>query len=193
MTDLQLGIGIGAAMVLLLVAGWYYWKTKGDFDRFGQSRRIADRWLADPAFAEKVGKILNPEPPKPVKPSGEPLRLLALLQREGRLLDFLLEDIDNYANEQIGVAVRDIHRSCRKTLNEHLVLAPVIDAQEDAAVDVPSGFDPSAIRLVGNVSGQPPFKGTLRHHGWRVRELKLAKPAETIDEFVVAPAEVELA
>jgi hypothetical protein len=115
------------------------------------------------------------------------------LQREGRLLDFLLEDINGYGNEQIGVAVRDIHRSCRKALQEHLALVPVIDAPEDASVDVPAGFDPSAIRLVGNVSGQPPFKGTLRHHGWRVREIKLAKPAETIDEFVVAPAEVELA
>ena len=186
--ELYIGVAVGAGVALALVGIVYFLKAKGD-ERFNESRRIADRWLADGAFAEKVNKILKPDPPKP---SGEPLRLLALLQREGRLLDFLLEDIDNYANEQIGVAVRDIHRSCRKALNDHLVLAPVIAAQEDATVDVPSGFDPSAIRLVGNVSGQPPFKGTLRHHGWRVRELKLTKPAETIDEFVVAPAEVEL-
>src|SRR5262245_16439478 len=39
------------------------------------------------------GKPKPPEPPKPAKPSGAPLRMLALLQREGRLLDFLMEDI----------------------------------------------------------------------------------------------------
>jgi len=47
--------------------------------------------------------------------------------------------------------------------------------------------------LTGNVTGQPPFKGTLLHHGWRVTEIKLAKPPEGQDEFVVHPAEVELA
>src|SRR5262245_5631107 len=45
-----------------------------------------------------------PPPPKPVpvKPSCEPLRLLTILQREGRLVDFLLEDIDGYTDQQVG-------------------------------------------------------------------------------------------
>jgi hypothetical protein len=133
------------------------------------------------------------EPPKPPKPSGEPLRLLTLLQREGRLLDFLLEDVQACSNEQIGAGVRDIHGHCRKALQEHLVLVPVLPGEEQSAVEVPPGFDPSAIRLTGNVTGQPPFRGTLLHHGWRVKEIKLAKPAEGQDEFVVQPAEVELA
>src|SRR5947209_4365098 len=60
----------------------------------------------------------------PPKPSGEPLRLLALLQREGRLLDFLMEDVQSLPDDRIGAAVRSIHRTCRKALQDHLVLEP---------------------------------------------------------------------
>jgi hypothetical protein len=157
------------------------------------ARRISDRAARDPDFVARVEDLLAPpKPPEPPRPSGEPLRLLALLQREGRLLDFLLEDIQAYTNEQIGAAVRDIHRNCHKAVDDHLVLAPVLAGEEQAIVEVPPGFDPSAIRLTGNVTGQPPFRGTLLHHGWRVKEIKLAKPPEGQDEFVVQPAEVEL-
>ncbi len=133
------------------------------------------------------------QPAEPPKPSGAPLRLLAVLQRDGRLLDFLMEDVQPYSDAQIGAAVRDIHRNCRKALQDHLVLEPVLRESEGATVTVPVGFDPSAIRLTGNVTGQPPFTGALRHHGWRVREVKLAPPPAGVDEFVVQPAEVELA
>jgi hypothetical protein len=155
-----------------------------------QVQVVVDRIERDHEAARRVRAAL--EPPPPPKPSGEPLRLLALLQREGRLLDFLLEDIDGYANDQVGAAVRDIHRNCRKAVQDHLVLEPVLAGEEQSTVEVRPGFDPSAIRLTGNVTGQPPFRGTLLHHGWRVKEIKLAKPPEGQDEFVVQPAEVEL-
>jgi hypothetical protein len=132
-------------------------------------------------------------PPQPVKPSCEPLRLVTILQREGRLVDFFLEDIDGYTDDQVGAAVRDIHRNCRKAILEHVTLEPVLPESEGAEVTVPAGFDPSAVRVTGNVTGSPPFTGTLRHHGWRVKELKITPPPAGQDEFVVHPAEVELA
>lgn len=135
----------------------------------------------------------RPSPPPVKKPSGEPLRLLAILQREGRLLDFLLEDIAGYQDAQVGAAVRDIHRGCRKAIEEHVVLERILAGDEGQTVTVPSGFDPAAIRLTGNVTGQPPFTGTLQHHGWRVKELKLPEAGAGRDAFVVAPAEVSLA
>lgn len=168
----------------------------GDLGRVSLAVRGSLRILRDAAFAEQVTQLLNPPPPAPVvppKPSGAPLRVLALLQREGRLLDFLLEDIQAYPDPQVGAAVRDIHRQCQAALKEHLVLEPVLPQAEGSAVDVPAGFDPSAVRLVGNVTGQPPFRGTLQHHGWRVKEMKLAPPPEGHDEFILMPAEVELA
>jgi hypothetical protein len=118
--------------------------------------------------------------------------LLGLLQREGRLLDFLQEDIDSYADAQIGAAVRDIHRGCRKALADHLKVEPVLREPDEARVRIEPGFDPSRIRLVGNVVGQPPFTGTLKHPGWRGVEVHLPAVTAAQDPSVIAPAEVEL-
>ncbi|HEY1860283.1 MAG TPA: DUF2760 domain-containing protein [Gemmataceae bacterium] len=180
------------AVVLILVA---LLLTGGKFTRIGLAYRAFRGTLGDQAFAGKIEGLLNAtesKPSAPPKPSGAPLRMLALLQREGRLLDFLLEDIRAYSDEQVGAAVRDIHRQCQAALHEHLALEPVLAKEEGAAIEVPPGFNPSAIRLTGNVTGQPPFKGTLQHHGWRVKEIKLTAPPEGQDEFILMPAEVEL-
>jgi hypothetical protein len=182
------GVIVLLLLILLAVSG-------GQLGRFGLAFKSFQRTLRDQAFAEKAQALLAPaeaKPKTPPKPSGAPLRLLGLLQREGRLLDFLLEDIQAYPDQQIGAAVRDIHRQCQSAIKEHLVLEPVLPQSEGAPIEVPPGFDPSAIRLTGNVTGQPPFKGTLQHHGWRVKELKLTAPAEGQDEFILMPAEVEL-
>jgi hypothetical protein len=120
------------------------------------------------------------------------LALLALLQREGRLVDFLRESLDDYSDADIGVAARDIHRGCRKVIEDHFVIEAVMPGREEARVVVPAGFDPGEVRLVGKVSGQPPFSGTLRHHGWRVVEVKLPTLSDGVDRRVVAPAEVEI-
>ena len=129
---------------------------------------------------------------KPADGNGAAVQLLAILQREGRLLDFLQEEVDGYSDAQIGAAVRDIHRGCRKALAEHMPLKPVLREKENAQVRVDPGFDPSRIRLVGNVVGDPPFTGALRHHGWRIAKVQLPSPARGTDPSVVAPAEVEL-
>lgn len=185
---------VATALGLLGLLGLYMLAVSGgSLERYFKARRIAHRWLADAEFAGKVDALnVPPKPAVPPKPSAEPIRFLSLLQREGRLVDFLLEDIESYSNDQIGAAVRDIHRSCQKALREHLALEPVLAAEENATVEVPASFDPSAIRLTGNVTGQPPFKGSLRHHGWRVKEIKLAPPPEGQDQFILHPAEVEL-
>jgi hypothetical protein len=120
------------------------------------------------------------------------LALLALLQREGRLVDFLLEPLDGFSDADIGAAARDVHRGCRKVLDQHLSLEPVMPGSEEARVAVPAGFDPAEIRLIGEARGEPPFRGTLRHHGWRVVDARLPALADSVDRTVIAPAEVEL-
>jgi Domain of unknown function (DUF2760) len=191
-TETYVAIGLTFLAAVLLHFVYALILSGGNFERLWLARRAGTRMLQDAAFAGQVELLLNPPPPKEVKPSAQPLWLLTLLQREGRLLDFLLEEIQAYANEQIGAAVRDIHAKCHLALKEHLVLEPVLKQSEGDKVEVPTGFDPSAIRLTGNVTGQPPFKGTLQHHGWRVKEIKLAAPPEGQDQFVLQPAEVEL-
>jgi hypothetical protein len=120
------------------------------------------------------------------------LGLMALLQREGRLIDFLREGLDDYEDEDIGAAVRDIHRGCKKVLDDHFTLEAVMPGEEEDEVTVPKGFDPSEIRLIGEVSGDPPFKGTLRHAGLRATKVDLPKLSAGVDRTVIAPAEVEL-
>jgi hypothetical protein len=138
-----------------------------------------------------VRKAAPPPPPKPTTTDAA-VQLLGLLQREGRLVDFLREDIRPYDDGQIGAAVRAIHESCRQVLSEHLTLEPVLSGNEGDEVTVPKDFDPSAIRLTGNVSGEPPFRGTLRHSGWRARQVKLPSWPAGQDPKIVAPAEVEI-
>ena len=120
------------------------------------------------------------------------LALLALLQREGRLVDFLREPLDGFSDADIGAAARDVHRGCRKVLDQHLSLEPVMPGSEEAQVAVPKGFDPAEIRLIGEAHGEPPYRGTLRHHGWRVVDARLPALADGVDRAVIAPAEVEL-
>ncbi len=120
------------------------------------------------------------------------LAMLALLQREGRLVDFLQEDIESYEDADIGAAVRDIHRGCKKVLGDHLTLEAVMPGEEEDKVTVPEGFDPGEVKLVGAVSGEPPFRGILRHHGWRVTDASLPSLSGEIDRKILAPAQVEV-
>jgi hypothetical protein len=182
---------LGVCAILFFI--YRYIQVGGDFARARKANEIAQRWLSDAKFQEAVTKALTPPPPPPPpKPSPEPLLLLTLMQREGRLIDFLLENVDGADNETLGAGVRSIHQACQKVLKEHLDMEPVLRGEEKSTVEVRVGFDPSAIRLTGNVTGSPPFKGSLEHHGWRVTKIKLNKPAEGQDAFVVQPAEVEL-
>jgi len=119
--------------------------------------------------------------------------LLSLLQQEGRLIDFLQEDLSQYEDSQIGAAVRGVHEGCRKVLAESLRLDPVVSGEEGTDYVVEKGFDPARIKLIGNVTGEPPFKGVLRHHGWQVSRLNLPQHALSQGEAVIVPAEVEVA
>ena len=141
----------------------------------------------DPAFADRAEALILKAP------AGPDLRVLAVLQRDGRLLDFLQEEIDDFSDAQVGAAVRDIHRDCRKSLRNYLTVAPVLPGEDESEVVVPGDFDPAAIRLTGNVAGPPPFRGVLKHHGWRVEAVHLpAIPGARDDSAILAPAEVEI-
>lgn len=120
------------------------------------------------------------------------LQLLALLQREGRFVDFLEEDVASFSDAQIGAAARVVHEGCRKALREHFPMEPVRSEDEGSRVKLEKGFDASRVRVTGNVTGEPPFTGTLAHRGWRVKEVKLPKMTEGHDASVVAAAEVEV-
>jgi uncharacterized protein DUF2760 len=119
------------------------------------------------------------------------LQLLALLQREGRLIDFLQQDVSSFSDADIGAAARVVHDGCKKALGAHVEIRAVRSEREGSPVTL-DVVEPSAVKLVGNVSGSPPFRGTLRHRGWRAESVRLPERVAGHDPFVLAPAEVEL-
>lgn len=120
------------------------------------------------------------------------LQLLGLLQQEARFIDFIEENIQSFSDSEIGAAARIVHEGCHKVLHSHFDFSPVRREQENSRVSIKSGFDPSEVRLTGNIVGKPPFNGTLVHRGWQVTDIRLPKLAENHNVKVVAAAEVEL-
>lgn len=179
--------------------------------RIGLAFRVFFRVLFDRDVAGRVAGALNPpaaapvptpapiapvperrpEPRKPVQ--SEAVTLLATLQREARLVDFLEEDISHYTDDQIGAAVRSIHEDARRALQRMFALQPVLTDEEGARVQVPAGFDAARYRLTGKVVGEAPYHGTLRHHGWQATRCDLPQFTGTESAArTVAPAEVEV-
>ncbi|MBK8481377.1 MAG: DUF2760 domain-containing protein [Proteobacteria bacterium] len=156
-------------------------------------RVLSGKSLPREVLAAQPGARALPRPELAAAQHARVVQWLGVLQKEGRLIDFLQEEIAGYSDDQVGAAVRSIHAGCRRALAEHLQLAPVLEGSEDSAVTIEPGFDPSRIRLVGNVTGDPPFTGLLRHHGWRAATVTLPDPAAASDPMIIAPAEVELA
>lgn len=155
-----------------------------------------------PKVAKEVEPVALPAPEAKVVPKAEPKaepkpdtqghELLALLQREGRFIDFLEQDITSFADEDVGAAARVVHEGCRKAVHAHVTLEPVRSEDEGANVEVAAGYAPQEIKLIGNVAGDPPFKGALRHKGWRATSFKLPVPTPGRDPKIIAPAEVEI-
>ena len=198
--QLPLILGVGLIMTLIL---WFAVYTLGGrlIEQAGQ-RALAAAPKVTPV--EKPKTTPKPEPvqeqpkldPAPLLAQGAKngaVQMLAILQRQGRLVDFLQEDLSAFADDQIGAAVRSIHEGCKQALEQHVKLEPVFAESEGSRITVATGFDPEAVRLSGNVVGDPPFAGELRHRGWRVATIDLPKRMNDDKGLpIVAPAEVEV-
>ncbi|MCP3942741.1 MAG: DUF2760 domain-containing protein [Desulfobacteraceae bacterium] len=121
------------------------------------------------------------------------LHSLSVLQREGRLLDFFDEDLSLYEDDQIGAAVRSIQEDCKKAIKKYIDPKPVIEGEEGELVTIEPGFDIDAIALVGNVSGEPPFQGVLKHRGWKAGKNDVPKLSDIKNPGIMTPAEIEIA
>ena len=172
-------------------------KQEGKALSFGARAGLALKLLFNGEFARRIVQGLEARDVKtptlaPERVHASGLLLLNSLQREGRLLDFLQQDVAGFSDDQVGAAARVVHSGCRKFLQQHFEFDPVTKEDEGADVTVPKGFDPQRWRVTGNVSGQPPFRGTLRHHGWVARQVRIPTVSDSLDPRVVAPAEVEI-
>jgi hypothetical protein len=132
------------------------------------------------------------KPAPQVRPSDGALQILGILQRDSRLIDFLMEDISAYSDDQVGAAVRTLHDQSRESLNRYLHLVPVIDAVEGSFTKIQSS-DPASVKLLGNVPASGKAQGgLLRHKGWRAEKIELPPLAPNQSASILAPAEVEV-
>lgn len=134
-------------------------------------------------------------PPAPTLVKNDPtaaLTLLQLLQRDGRFIDFIEQDVVGFSDAEIGAAVRVVHEGCRKVLRTHGTIAPLRAEDEESKVRVEPGYKPAEVKLTGNVQGSAPFSGTLKHKGWKMTNFSLPEALPDHDASVLAPAEVEL-
>lgn len=153
--------------------------------------------LRDPSDVPEIHPEVVPEPePEPAAAEGaDPTpayQILAILQREGRFIDFLQEDVTDFDDADVGAAARVVHEGCKRAIEQYVTIAPVRTEAEDSPITLPPGFDPVRNRVTGNVTGEPPYRGRLAHPGWQVTALDLPTVAAGHDASVLAPAEIEL-
>ena len=169
--------------------------SNSEIDKFKQETSAAEKAKteAESKISELESKIKEMKADLEKPSSGEEaIYTLTLLQREGRLIDFLKEDISSFEDAQIGAAVRQVHEGCKKVLDKHFSVTPVVDSSEGEQVDIEKGFDPSMYELSGNVSGEPPYKGELRHKGWQATKVDLPTRQKSRNESIICPAEVDI-
>lgn len=152
---------------------------------------------AEPAQAPAHAPAVESIPARPAAPAkpvrSEALTLLAALQREARLIDIVKEPLDDYSDQQVGAAARDVLRSTAKVLDRFFALEPVLAEADGTTIEAPAGFDAERMRLTGNVVGQPPYRGELVHHGWQAAKCELPQwSGAKSGERIVAPAEIEV-
>ena len=181
----------GALFAFLILYGILVWMFQKN-----TLVKLLSRQIDRPVTQKKVSRELKTIEAEQAQQHNHEKRLFihffAVLQREGRLLDFLKEDLSSYEDGQIGAAVRSIHENCKKTMDRYLSPLPVMEKAEGDTVEIPAGFDQNAIKLVGNVVGEPPFTGVIRHRGWKLRSVSLPKLSDTGNPKIIAPAEIEI-
>lgn len=132
-------------------------------------------------------------PKQSKEPSVEPaLQLLGVLQREGRFVDFIEQDISGFEDVAVGAAARVVHEGCRRALRSRAHIVPVRKEAEGATIELEEDFDPSAVKLTGNVGAAGPRRGVLKHRGWRAESFQLPRAVRPHDATILAPAEVDL-
>jgi hypothetical protein len=122
------------------------------------------------------------------------LNFLGTLQEKGRFVDFLMDDLSAYSDQQVGAAARVVHQGCSAVVREQLAIAPVHSGSEGEELALRAGYNPREWRLVGRVAGQPPFNGRVLHKGWKVERFNLTRSTNySADSAVLVPAELEVA
>lgn len=142
----------------------------------------------------KAEAVTPAAPPPANQAEAEVVSFLASLQDKGRFVDFLMDDVSAFGDAEVGAAARVVHEGCRAVLREHFDIEPIRTEREGETITVPENYRADAYRLVGKISGNPPFSGYLVHRGWKATRVKLPRVLRSGEDRLptIAPAEVEV-
>lgn len=199
--------GLVLALAAFLAVLWTFLLAKSLAAAAPERTSSEDSRTAD-TLPTPAPEVQPAPPPRPVAatpggapaevPGAEALMLISLLQEKGRFVDFVMEDISGYSNEQVGAVARVVHQGCRTVVQEAFSPLPVAPA-ENARITLEPGYDAEEFRLVGSAGGAPPITVKVTHKGWRARHVKLPRriPADkgngaeaAAANPVIVPAEV---
>ena len=181
---------VPVVLCLFLLTGWILWAilksftakifNKGQVDLQGGKAKIRVKkdFVEQKIEQERKRRLF--------------LHSLSILQRDGRLLDFFDEDLSLYEDEQIGAAVRSVQEDCKMTIKKYFNLKPVVEKEEGESIKVEADFDIDSIKLIGNVAGEPPFEGVVKHRGWKAGKREIPKLSDIHDSTIIIPAEIEI-
>jgi uncharacterized protein DUF2760 len=177
--------------VSLAFSAWFSIIGSGELPEDVVATLVAPVKPAAAAVPAPPPAVPAPAAPATADPGHRAIQVLAILQRDGRLVDFLMEDLTAYDDAQIGAAVRDVHASSRQSLERYFTLEPVLDDEEGRPISLDRNVDAARVKIVGSVSGSSMLRGILRHRGWEATRVSLP-PLPASGHHIVAPAEVEV-
>ncbi len=119
-------------------------------------------------------------------------QLLKILQKQGRLLDFLTQNIDQFNDKEVANAAKVVHRGCNRALKKHCIIKAIYDTNENTNITLNPNFDRSKVNLTGNHHIKSPIKGILIHKGWQIESLSLPTLTEKANPDILQPAEIEV-
>lgn len=176
----------------LMLATKAFFKLMFDRELSDKFQQVLDGKSPPSPALEPPKPAAKPKTPKPAR--SDAISLLSALQREARLVDLVSESLGDYSDEQVGAAAREVLEESGKVIKRMFDLQPISDGEDGSEVVTPEKFDPAEFRLTGNVAGEPPFRGTLAHHGWRATKCEVPKwNGSDAAKHIVAPVEIEIA
>ena len=183
-----LGISVLLALYILIHAGLHSRRGREPVERPKGAK--APEAAAAPSAAGAGAATRD------ARVDAEIAHFLGILQEKGRFMDFVMDDITSYNNEQVGAAARVVHQGCSKVMSEYFSIVPLHEGAEGDSVVLQEGYNPAEYRPVGKLADGARIQGKITHRGWKATEIKLPRRAETAagseDRFVITPAEIDV-
>lgn len=123
------------------------------------------------------------------------LYLISMLQEKGRLLDFVMDDISTYRDEDVGRVSRIVHQGVKEVFTKIMDIKSIHAGVEGEKITLNGAADFSSYKLIGTGTKTPPLTGVVVHKGWKLEKFNLPKISSTVDQtsnMIIQAVEVEV-